>query len=126
MDASIRNDIIDSNIKDFYKYIDKEVAFANLNNKEILKEPSNSPEYNQEIKNVHNAGGLDYLKTAKKLNNEIINKLGAKNIEKFTNLETKYVDNSKYNQQKWFSIGLFIILLIILLYYFKLKLKLKR
>jgi len=123
LNASIRNDVIDSNIKDFYKYIDKEVTFANLNNKEILKEPSNSPEYNQEIKNVHNAGGLDYLKTAKKLNNEIINKLGTKNIEKFTNLETKYVDNSKYNQQKWFSIGLFIILLIILLYYFKLKLK---
>jgi hypothetical protein len=121
LDASVRNDVIDSNIKDFYKYIDKEVAFANLNNKEILKEPSNSPEYNQEINNVHSAGGLDYLKTATNLNNEIINKLGTTNIEKFSNLESIYLDNVKYNQQKWYCIGLFIILLIILLYYFTLK-----
>jgi len=122
LSASVRNDVIDSNIKDFYKYIDKEVAFANLNNKEILKEPSNSPEYIQEIKTVHNAGGLSYLENTKELNNEIINKLGTKNIEKFSNLESKYADNLKYNQQKWYFIGLFIILLIILLYYFKLKL----
>lgn len=113
LNASVRNEAIDKNIKDFYKYIDKEVDFANLNNKEILKEPSNSPEYNKEINKVHNAGGLGYLETAKELNNEIINKLGTKNIEKFSNLD------SKDNQQKWYFIGLFIILLIIILYYFK-------
>ena len=72
---------------------------------------------------VHNAGGLSYLENTKELNNQIINKLGTKNIEKFSNLESIYLDNGKHNQQKWYCIGLFIVLLIILLYYFKLKLK---
>jgi hypothetical protein len=117
LDAAVKNDAIDKNIADYYKYIDKEVEFANLNNKEILKEPSNSQEYNNEFENVRNSGGLDYLKTAKKLNNEIINILGTK--ENFSNFESKYLDNVKYNQKKWYFIGLFIILLIILLYYFK-------
>ena len=97
------------------------MTFANLNNKEILKEPSNSIEYDREIKKVDNSGGLDYIEIAEELNNEIINKLVGKNIEKFSNLESKYADNVKYNQQKWYFIGLFIILLIILLYYFKIK-----
>lgn len=117
LDSSVKNKIIDENINNFNKYVDKEVEFANLNNKKIIQEPSNSFEYNQEINKVYKSGNLDYLETSEELNNEIINKLGTK--ENFSNFQLEYLDNINYNQKKWYFIGLFIILLIILLYHFK-------
>ena len=114
------NDNIDKNITQYNKYIDKEVKFANYNNKEIIKNPDNVRENTENIINVFDSGKLDYLEEAEDLQNEIDDKIygnNMNNIEKFQNKD--YLDNIKFNKKKWYIYTVLIILLILFIYYLK-------
>ena len=127
-----KNKNIDSEIDDFYKYVDKNSEFSNYNNKEIIKNSDNNRENTEFARSVYESGSLDYLKNAVSLDEDITELVNnsEQNIEKFnvyseeTNTQNNkinvdnYFKNIQYNNYKWIIFTIILIILIILMYYF--------
>lgn len=109
--SSVPNSDIDKDIRNFYKKIDNNVIFSNLNNKEILNNNSGDAQFEGNLLNAVNSYYDENQSfDADKLANEISARVGVQ--ENFQNI----INNNNNNTRYMYFILLLVILIIIFLY----------